>query len=97
MKEVSVALQKKLTDDEIRNMCHYLVREEPGMVSFEKLYEALNLDDRDPPLKQERVDELKKYQTLIKKDMEEASVPAAVQHLSIWMKNNNETSISNIF
>ena len=78
MKEVSIPLQKKLTDDEIRNMCHYLVREEPGMVSFEKLYEALNLDDRDQPLMQEGVDELKKYATLIKKDFDEAEVPAAV-------------------
>ena len=42
-------------------MIHYLVRDEPGMVSFEKLYEALNLDDRDRPLKQEGVAELKKY------------------------------------
>ena len=49
-KEVSSTLKQKLTDSEISNMIHYLVREEPGMVSFEKLYEALNLDDRDPPL-----------------------------------------------
>ena len=97
MKEVSQPLQKKLTDDEIRNMIHYLVREEPGMVSFEKLYEALNLDERDQPLKQERVDELKRYATLVKKDMDEASVPAAVQHLCLWMKNNNETSVTTIF
>ena len=60
-KELSPQLMKKLTDDHIKNMIHYLVREEPGMVSWEKLYEALQQQKGKPPLSQEGVDDLKKY------------------------------------
>ena len=40
-KELSPQLMGKLTDDQLKNIIHYLVREEPGMVSWNKLYEAL--------------------------------------------------------
>ena len=93
-KEVTEPLRKKLTNDEISNMIHYLVRETPGEVSFEKLYEALNLDDREPPLKQEGVEGLREYRAKIKDKMEDAQVPQVIQHLHFWMKANQHTVAS---
>lgn len=49
-RELSAPLMKRLTDDHIKNMVHYLVREEPGMVSFDKMYAALQLPQGKPPL-----------------------------------------------
>ena len=39
-------------------LVHYLVQEELGMVSFDKLHRALNLTDRDQPLRQDKLDEI---------------------------------------
>ena len=52
---------KRLTDDHIKNMIHYLVREEPGVVSFDKLYLALQQAPGKPPLTQEGVEQLRAY------------------------------------
>ena len=39
------------------------------MVSFEKLYEALELTERDVPLRQEKVDEYRKYMDKVSADL----------------------------
>ena len=59
--ELSAPTMKRLTDDHIKNMIHYLVREEPGVVSFEKLYLALHQQPGKPPLTQEGVEQLRAY------------------------------------
>lgn len=46
-------LKAKLTNQKLGIMVHYLVLEELGMVSFNKLYRALNLTERDQPLRQD--------------------------------------------
>ena len=40
-------LKAKLTNQKLGIMVHYLVQEELGMVSYNKLYRALNLTERD--------------------------------------------------
>lgn len=43
-------------------LIHYLVREEPGRVSYAKLLAALALPDQDPPLRQDGIENLVQYQ-----------------------------------
>ena len=68
-KEISPQLSKKISDQDILNLVNYLVREEHNMVSFEKLYEALELTERDVPLRQEKVDEYRKYMDKVSADL----------------------------
>lgn len=46
----------------LTNTVYYLVREQPGHVSYNKLLQALALGDQDPPLQQELVDDQIQYQ-----------------------------------
>lgn len=48
---VSQDVKAKLSDSILRNLIHYLVREEPARVSFNKLYQALALPVGESPLK----------------------------------------------
>ena len=44
-------LKDTLTTAKLSLLVHYLVQEEFGVVSFEKLHRAMNLTERDPPLR----------------------------------------------
>ena len=57
-KVVSPPLKEKLTNPVISNLIHYLVREQPARVSYNKLYQALALPDGESPLKQEGIEEV---------------------------------------
>lgn len=45
----------------LADLIHYLVREEPGRVSYAKLLEALALPDHYQPLKQDGVEDIIQY------------------------------------
>ena len=49
----TLAKSGQLKDDSLTLLVHYLVREELGMVSFNKLFQALNQKDTDYPLPQD--------------------------------------------
>lgn len=51
-------LKDQLTNSKLTLLVHYLVKEEFGIVSFEKLHRALNLTERDPPLRQDKLQEI---------------------------------------
>lgn len=57
----SPQIKEKLTNQVISNLIHYLVREEPARVSISKLFQAINLPESEPPLKQEGIEDLFSY------------------------------------
>ena len=69
------------------NLMHYLVREEYSMISFEKLFEALTQTDRDVPLKQEKVEEYRKYMDKVSADIK-GGVPPVVMHLNHYLTSS---------
>ena len=75
-KDFSLALKKevpnltdKLTNAKLTLIVHYLAQEELGMVSFDKLNRALNLSDKDQPLRQDLVQEIRAKKAVIKQDL----------------------------
>lgn len=42
----------------LSDLIHYLVKEEPGRVSYAKLLQALALQDHEAPLKQDNIDDM---------------------------------------
>ena len=97
-KEVPPQLAKKFNDQEGVKVMHYLVREEYSMVSFEKLYEALNLTEQDPPLRQEKADEYRRYVDKVHEGLDKAAggVPPAIIHFNHWMTTEDKKLV-NIF
>ena len=49
----------RLTNSKLSLLVHYLVQEEFGKVSFDKLIRALNLSGVEAPLPQSKVDEIR--------------------------------------
>jgi hypothetical protein len=49
--QCSEKTKQSLTKSAVSNLVHYLVKEEPGRVSFQKLYQALNLPESESPLR----------------------------------------------
>ncbi len=56
--ELNQQLKQELTNQRISYLVHYLVLEQIGQVSFEKLHRAMNLDRNDAPLRQDKIDEI---------------------------------------
>jgi len=57
----------QLTDEDIRLLVHYLTQEDPGQVSFKKLYLAFaQIEGKDEPLSQEGSQEIAEYDKKIK-------------------------------
>jgi predicted AAA+ superfamily ATPase len=50
-KSVTASTKALLTNDVLKLIIYYLIREVPREVSFTKLYSALNLPEKEPPLK----------------------------------------------
>lgn len=50
-KSVTASTKALLSNDVLKLIIYYLIREVPREVSFTKLYSALNLPEREPPLK----------------------------------------------
>ena len=46
-------VKSRISNSQLSTLVHYLVKEEMGQVSFDKLLTALNLSERDPPLRQD--------------------------------------------
>jgi hypothetical protein len=59
---IALKIESKTT---LSDLIHYLVKEEPGRVSFAKLLQALALPDNQPPLKQDSIDDMLQYQAKI--------------------------------
>ena len=59
------SLKEKLTNDKLSILVNYLVMEELGMVSFQKFHTALNLRESDPPLRQDKLDEIREARGVI--------------------------------
>ena len=66
LKQEVPGMMDKLTNPKLTILVNYLVQEELGMVSYDKLFRALSLHDRDPPLRQDHLDTIRSYGLLIK-------------------------------
>lgn len=81
------AMDKVASTSLLTNTVYYLVREQPGHVSYNKLLQALALGDQEPPLPQELVDDQIQYQSNLQKQMVLSSqTPLAVIELNAFMK-----------
>lgn len=89
-------LQGQLTNQKLSLLVHYLVREEFGIVSFEKLHRALNQSDQDPPLRQDKLEEIKQQVGKIHAQLGAADVAIEVIHLLHFMREN-QLSIPEMF
>ena len=65
LKSECPSLKDTFTNDKLSILVNYLVMEELGMVSFQKLHSALNLRDSDPPLPQDKLQEIYKARGVI--------------------------------
>lgn len=74
-------LKDSLTNAKLSTLVHYLVKEQFGIVSFEKLHRALNLTERDPPLRQDKLEEIKATKVAFEKELKSLDVPISVIHL----------------
>ena len=52
-------VKSRISNSQLSTLVHYLVKEEMGQVSFDKLLTALNLSERDPPLRQDQLDKIR--------------------------------------
>ena len=66
------------------------------MVSFDKLYRALNLSERDPPLRQDQIDSIRQTKSTITGQLDRADIPIEVVHLVNYMISN-KISIHDMF
>ena len=89
-------MKDKFTNDKLGILVHYLVMEELGMVSFQKLHSALNMRETDPPLPQDRLQEIFKARGIIGEQLQQAEIPIEVIHLLNFMMQN-EYSMSDMF
>lgn len=85
LKSECPGLKEKFTNDKLSLLVHYLVCEELGMVSYQKLHQALNLREQDPPLKQDMLDEIRRARGVIQDQLQQAEIPIEVVHLLNFM------------
>ena len=89
-------LKSAFPNQKLSLLVHYLVQEELGLVSFEKLYRALGLSERDPPLRQDKIDSIRQSNKEITKQLDRADIPIEVIHLVAYM-SNNKISVHDMF
>ena len=82
---------QELTNAEIGNLIHYLVLEELGEVSWQKLNQALRQTARDAPLKQDRVEDIRRRTEAVKSQLVNSDVKPIITHFHKWMKENGYT------
>lgn len=58
---------KSITDQNIDLLIYYLQEEVPSEISFNKLYKAFTALDKDPPLKQYGIEQIKQYEEKLKR------------------------------
>jgi len=73
----------------LSDLIHYLVREEPGRVSYAKLLQALALDDHVAPLKQDGIEDILQYQAKVQRQLVSTKTPLSVIELNQFMKKQN--------
>ena len=76
------------------NLCFYLVREreDPEMVSFEKLIDALERGrDVKEPLKQEGLGEIRQYKDKLNRQLTSGGVKTSLIELDTWLKLMDKT------
>ena len=66
LKQEVPGMKEKLTNANLSILVNYLVQEELGMVSYDKLFQALGLHDRDPPLRQNHLEEIREFGLVIR-------------------------------
>ena len=96
LKSECPSLKDSLSNDKLSILVNYLVMEELGMVSFQKLHSALNLRETDPPLPQDKLQEIYKARGVIGEQLQQAEIPIEVVHLLNFMMQN-EYSMSDMF
>lgn len=77
-------------------MVHYLVQEELGKVSYDKLYRALNLTERDQPLRQDQIEHIRGLRAQVTQQLDKADIPIEVIHLINFLAVN-KLSIQDMF
>ena len=86
----------KLTNSKLSILVNYLVQEELGMVSYDKLFRALGLHDRDPPLRQDHLETIRGFGLLIKDQLDKAKIPLVIMHMMQFL-DTNELTIQEMF
>ena len=96
LKQEVPGLIDKLTNSKLSILVNYLVQEELGMVSYDKLFRALNLHDRDPPLRQDHLETIRSFGLLIKDQLDKARMPLVIMHFMQFL-DTNELKIHEMF
>ena len=96
LKQEVPGLIDKLTNSKLSILVNYLVQEELGMVSYDKLFRALNLHDRDPPLRQDHLETIRSFGLLIKDQLDKAKMPLVIMHFMQFL-DTNELKINEMF
>ena len=89
-------LKDQLSNAKLTLLVHYLVREEFGIVSFEKLHRALNQSDQDPPLRQDKLDEIKAQVGKVLRQLGAADIAIEVIHLLHFLRES-QLSVHEMF
>ena len=89
-------LKERLTNPKLSLLVHYLVKEQFGIVSYEKLHRALNLTERDPPLRQDKLEEIQRTRVAFDNELRQADIQIEVVHLIHFLQQSN-LSINEMF
>lgn len=101
LKDWAPVTQKNMSNTQIYRLIDYLVQEDKGKVSLNKLAQAFALHDNDRPLKQFGIEDLINYQNEMANELERETTghgktPVAVFHLLAFIQNNG-LNIDGIF
>ena len=89
-------VKSRISNSQLSTLVHYLVKEEMGHVSFDKLLTALNLSERDPPLRQDQLEKIRAARGAVEQSLQQADIPIEVMHLLNFM-NQSKIPIHEMF